>query len=78
MTGSTSGIGLGLARAFAEQGADVLLNGFGDADEIEALRAGIARDHDVKVLYSNADMSRPYQIRALAGLSPATPSARAT
>jgi len=59
VTGSTSGIGLGIARAFAAQGAKVALNGFGDADEIEALRAGLAREFGVKVLYDDADLSVP-------------------
>jgi 3-hydroxybutyrate dehydrogenase len=66
VTGSTSGIGLGIARAFAENGADVMLNGFGDADEIEFTRAELQRTCDVRVRYSNADMSQPEQVRAMA------------
>ena len=59
VTGSTSGIGLGIARALGGAGANVMLNGFGDAAEIEALRAGLAREFGVKVAYSGADMSKP-------------------
>ena len=62
VTGSTSGIGLGIARAFAQQGANLLLNGFGDAAEIEKLRAGLAGEFGVTVDYSAADMSKPAEI----------------
>jgi len=66
VTGSTSGIGLGIARAFAQAGADVMLNGFGNADEIAFTRSELQREFGVKVLYSGADMSQPEQIRAMA------------
>lgn len=62
VTGSTSGIGLGIARAFAAQGMNILLNGFGPQDEIERLRAGLAAEFSVKVHYSPADMSKPEAI----------------
>ncbi len=65
VTGSTSGIGLGMARALAREGANLVLNGFGDAAEIETLRAGIAKDCGVEVAYSGADMSKPDQIAAM-------------
>jgi 3-hydroxybutyrate dehydrogenase len=64
VTGSTSGIGLGIARALAAAGADVALNGLGDPREIEGLVAGIARDFGVRARYHGADMSRPSEIRA--------------
>ncbi len=65
VTGSTSGIGLGVARALAAQGANLMLNGFGDAAEIEGLRAGLAAEFRVKVGYHGADMSKPAQIREM-------------
>ena len=65
ITGSTSGIGLGLARALAASGANVTLNGFGDAAQIEAERAAIESEFGVTCRYSGADMSRPDQIVAM-------------
>ena len=65
VTGSTSGIGLGIAREFAAQGCNVMLNGFGDAVQIEKLRAALAAEHKVTVLYSSADMARPLEVAAM-------------
>jgi 3-hydroxybutyrate dehydrogenase len=65
VTGSTSGIGLGIARALAQAGAQVMLNGFGDAADIERLRAGIEKEFGVKAAYSPADMSKPAEIAAM-------------
>lgn len=65
VTGSTSGIGLGVARKLAAAGADIVLNGFGDSAEIEATRASIAAEFSVRVLYSDADMTKPGSIRAM-------------
>jgi 3-hydroxybutyrate dehydrogenase len=57
VTGSTSGIGLGIARALAAEGADIMLNGFGDAAAIEALRASLESEFGVRVLFNGADLS---------------------
>ena len=65
VTGSTSGIGLGIARAFAKDGANVLINGFGDAADIEKERAGIEKEFGVKAIYSPADMTKPAEIAAM-------------
>ena len=65
ITGSTSGIGLGIARGLAAAGANLLLNGFGDAGSIAGLRDRLEREFDVTVAYSGADMSRPDQIEAM-------------
>ena len=62
VTGSTSGIGHGIAAAFAAAGANVILNGMGPAAGIEAMRAKLAADHGVSVRYSDADMSKPAAI----------------
>jgi 3-hydroxybutyrate dehydrogenase len=65
VTGSTSGIGLGIAEALAARGANVVLNGFGDRAEVERLRARIADEHRVAVKYDAADMSKPDSIKAM-------------
>ncbi|HEX4040872.1 MAG TPA: 3-hydroxybutyrate dehydrogenase [Xanthobacteraceae bacterium] len=62
VTGSTSGIGLGIARAMAAKGANVTINGFGDKAAIEKERAGIENEFKVKAIYSPADMTKPDQI----------------
>lgn len=64
VTGSTSGIGLGIARGFVEAGINVVLNGFGDPKEIEALRAEL-ESHGPRVTYSDADMTKPDSIAAM-------------
>ena len=69
VTGSTSGIGLGIARAFAKDGANVVINGFGPADEIEKERSGIEKDFGVKALYSPADMTKPAEIAGMIKLA---------
>ena len=65
VTGSTSGIGLAIARAFAKEGANVVINGFGDAAAIEQERAGIESEFGVKALYSGADMTKGAEIAAM-------------
>jgi 3-hydroxybutyrate dehydrogenase len=65
VTGSTSGIGLAVARALAKEGANVLINGFGQAEEIEAIRRSIESEFGVKAVYSPADMAKPYEIVAM-------------
>ena len=62
VTGSTSGIGLAIARALAGAGYNIVLNGFGSEDEIEALRSGIESDHGVTAIYHGADMTKPAEI----------------
>ncbi len=65
VTGSTSGIGLAIARAFAAEGANVTINGFGDADAIEKERAGIEADFGVKCRYSGANMMNGEEVTAM-------------
>ncbi len=65
VTGSTSGIGLGIAHALAAQGANIMFNGFGDASLIDQLKKQTASDHGVKTAYSGADMSQPVEIEKL-------------
>ena len=65
VTGSTSGIGLGLATAFAREGCNIVLNGMGAAADIEKIRAGLAKDHGVTVRHSPADMMKPDEIAAM-------------
>jgi 3-hydroxybutyrate dehydrogenase len=65
VTGSTSGIGLGMAEALCKAGANVMLNGFGDASEIEALRSRLSRENNVGVSFNGADMTKPDEIGEL-------------
>lgn len=72
VTGSTSGIGLGVAEALCAAGTNVMLNGFGKADEIEATRLAFERTYGVTVRYHAADMSKPSEIRDLMATTKAT------
>ncbi|MGB8339033.1 MAG: 3-hydroxybutyrate dehydrogenase [Burkholderiales bacterium] len=65
VTGSTSGIGLAIAKEFAKQSCKIMLNGFGDAAEIEKIRATMAAENKTEVHYSPADMSKPVEIAAM-------------
>ena len=67
VTGSTSGIGKAIAERLAREGCDVVLNGFGDQDAIEAQRAGMEKEHGVKVGYANADLTDPDAIEGMMG-----------
>src|SRR5665213_37575 len=67
VTGSTSGIGLATARALAEAGCNIVINGFGDKAAIEKQRTGLEKDFGIKALYSAADMSKPAEIVAMIG-----------
>ncbi|KRB49348.1 3-hydroxybutyrate dehydrogenase [Phenylobacterium sp. Root700] len=72
VTGSTSGIGLAIARALAKEGANVLINGFGKPEDIEKERAGIEAEFGVKAIYSGADMTKPDQIAEMIALAETT------
>jgi len=65
VTGSTSGIGLGIAVALARQGANIVLNGFGDAAEIERLRAGLEKEFGVQAAYEGADLMKTAELEAM-------------
>lgn len=69
VTGSTSGIGLAIARAMAKEGANVLINGFGKPEDIEKERAAIEADFGVKAIHSPADMTKPAEIAAMIALA---------
>ena len=65
VTGSTSGIGLTIAKAMAREGANIVINGFGNAEAIEKERSGIESDYGVKCVYAGADMTKPDEIAAM-------------
>lgn len=69
VTGSTSGIGLGIARSLAASGMNVLLNGLGKPQDIEALRKSLAAEFGTDILYSPANMAMPNEIAAMVGLA---------
>jgi len=72
ITGSTSGIGLGIATALARQGADVVLNGFGDAQDIERIRSSLEAEFGVRVAHDGADLSRGEAVREMIARTAAT------
>src|ERR1035438_10804813 len=65
VTGSTSGIGLGIARSLSGVGASIMMNGFGEADDIERLRSQPAEEYGVSVAFDGADLSRPDEVNRL-------------
>jgi 3-hydroxybutyrate dehydrogenase len=72
VTGSTTGIGLAFARAFAKAGSNIVINGFGDAEDVEKERTSIQHDFGVKAVYSPADMTRPAEITEMIDLGTRT------
>ena len=77
VTGSTSGIGLAIARALAKEGANVVINGMGDPQAIETERAAIEKEFSVMAFYNGADMAKPAEIAAMIADAQAS-SARST
>jgi 3-hydroxybutyrate dehydrogenase len=71
-TGSTSGIGLGCARAFAAAGANIVLNGIGAPADVEKTRSAIENDFGVKAIYSPANMAEPIEIASMISLAEKT------
>ncbi len=65
VTGSTSGIGLGIAKSLAAQGCNIILNGFGDTKQIEEIRENLSKEFSIRAHYNGADMSKPEQIRQM-------------
>ena len=65
VTGSTSGIGLAIATAMAAEGAAIMLNGLGDADQIEKIRSDMAKTYGVEVLFDGANLLKPDEIEGL-------------
>jgi len=72
VTGSTSGIGLAIARGLAKEGASILINGFGKPEDIEKERAAIESEFGVKCIHSPADMTKPAEIAAMIALAEST------
>ena len=72
VTGSTSGIGLGIATVLASKGANLVINGFGEAAAIEATRADLEAKYGVKVVYSGADISKPDEVKTMIDLCVST------
>ncbi len=69
ITGSTSGIGLGIAQSLASAGANIVLNGLGDKDQIESIRANMSTQYDVEVIYDGANMLEPAEISTMVASS---------
>jgi len=65
VTGSTSGIGLGIATALAASGVNIVLNGFGEKNEIDKITADLKQKHNIGVIYSDADISKPDEIASM-------------